>query len=208
MNKSVFVRRMGILRCSPLQRPASRSSWTGRGGSISRLINGWTRVTIGWGATARFDDVGGRPDLEGSVRYLTGPSQFEASLRNSWYTSDRLRLGIAGSRETRTMDGWIRPTWYNSLSTLVADDDTRNYYRGDRAGIEVEWRGTRPPIWEDAPEWSLSFAGFFEDAKSLEARDTWAVFKSPAPDDMPAARHPNPAVDDGGHYRWSPRTTG
>lgn len=157
-------------------------------------------VTIGWGAIARFDDVPGRPDLEGSVRYLTGPSDFQGSLRNSWYTSTRLRLGLAASRATRTMDGWIRPQWYNSLATLVADDDAANYYRGDRFGLEAEWRGTRPPIWEDGAEWNLTVSAFLEDAKSLAARDTWAVFKGEYPEGMPAARHPNPAVDEGKHY--------
>ncbi|MFV1985828.1 MAG: hypothetical protein ACC682_00990 [Gemmatimonadota bacterium] len=157
-------------------------------------------ITIGWGATARFDDVAGRPDLEGSIRYLTGPSDLQASIRNSWYTSDRLRLGIAGSRATRTMDGWIRPTWYNSLSTVVADDDAFNYYRADRLGVEAEWRGKEAPIWEDAPEWRFTFAAFWEDATSLEARDTWAVFTGDAPEEMPAARHPNPPVDEGESY--------
>jgi hypothetical protein len=157
-------------------------------------------VTIGWGAIARFDKVGGRPDLEGSVRFLTGPGSLEGSLRNSWYPSSRLRLGLHGSRETRSMDGWMRSTWYNSLATLVADDDAFNYYRGDRAGVESEWRSKEPPIWEDAATWSATVGAFWENATSLEARDTWALFKRDAPEGMPADRHPNPAVDDGSHY--------
>ena len=157
-------------------------------------------LTLGWGAIARFDGVAGRPDLEGSVRFLTGPGAFEGSLRNSWYPSSRLRLGVHGSRETRSMDRWIRSTWYNSLATLVADDDAFDYYRGTRAGVESEWRSKPPPIWEDAPTWSVTFGAFWERAKSLEARDTWAIFESPAPEGMPAARHPNPAVDDGDYY--------
>ncbi|MDX1394541.1 MAG: polymer-forming cytoskeletal protein [Gemmatimonadota bacterium] len=163
-------------------------------------------VTLGWGAIARFDRAAGRPDLEGSVRYLTGPGDIEGSLRSSIYPSERLRLGVSASRATRTMDGWIRPTWYNSLSLLVADDDAFDYYRGDRLGVEAEWRSVEPPIWEDAPTWTVSFAGFWEDAESLEARDTWAIFESdpPLPSNPsipeivdPADRHPNPSIDDG-----------
>ena len=158
-------------------------------------------LTLGWGAIARFDDVAGRPDLEGTARYLSGPGALEASLRNSWYPSDRFRFGLHAGRATRTMDGWIRPSWYNSLSLAVADDDARNYYRSDRAGIETEWRSKEPPIWVDAPEWSLTFGAFWEDVESLSARDTWALFESDPPDGAAAAaRHPNPAVRDDDYY--------
>lgn len=106
------------------------------------------------------------------------------------------------------MDRWIRSTWYNSLAMLVADDDAFNYYRGDRAGLEVEWRSREPPIWEDAATWSATVGAFWENATSLEARDTWALFKQDMPIQPgtmpptldPASRHPNPAVDDGSHY--------
>lgn len=43
--------------------------------------------------------------------------------------SSRLRLEMSGGRETRTNDAWIYSDLVNSLATLFAGTDTRNYFR-------------------------------------------------------------------------------
>ncbi len=158
-------------------------------------------VTAGWGGLARALRLPGRPEIEVVTRYRTGPADLEASGRLSVYPSDRLRLGMTGGRETRTRDGWIRPAWYNSLATAVAEDDAFDYYQADHAAFEIEWRAAEPPIWEEAPAWRWTLRAGWEDAHSLDARDIWAVFEDddPAPGSgsPPGSPHPNPAVDDG-----------
>ena len=162
-------------------------------------------LVLGWGGLVRAPYAPGRPELEGSIRYTTGPQRFEGSARGSWYVSDRVRVGLAASRVTRSNDEWIHPTWYHSLATAIAEDDGRDYYRADRAAVELELRAPVPPLWEDAPSWRLALSAGWEEARSRAARDIWALF---ADDDEPAEGvdpppgfpHPNPPIDDGDLY--------
>jgi len=168
-------------------------------------------LILGWGGVVRAASVPGRPELELVARYKSGPGEVEGSLRNSWYPSARVRVGVTGSRETRTNDEWIRPRWFNSLAHFVAGDDARDYYRTDRIGVELELRSPEPPIWVDASDWSIVLAAGWEEARSLSARDVTVLFG----DDRPATEgfipYPNPAVDDGDIYsvslgfEWSKR---
>ncbi len=175
-------------------------------------------LILGWGGLVRAPHAPGRPELEASARYKTGPARFEGSARNSWYPSDRVRVGLSVSRATRSNEGWIHPTWVNSLATLVAEDDGRDYYRADRAALELEWRASTPPIWEDAPAWRVVLSGGWEEARSLDARDIWALFGDDETSAVPNAPagfpDPNPAVDDGdlffatAGFEWSSRGRG
>lgn len=175
-------------------------------------------LALAWGGLVRAPRAPGRPELEGTVRYTTGPGRVEGGGRASLYLSDRVRLGVSASRGTRSNDGWIHPTWYNSLATLVAEDDARDYYRADRAAVELEWRAPTPPLWEDAPSWRLTLSGGWEEARSLDARDIWVLFgdddaEPPAPP-PPGYPNPNPPVDDGdlffahAGFEWSFRGRG
>jgi len=169
-------------------------------------------VTFGFGGLGRATALPGRPELEAVVRYKTGPAEFDGALRNSWYLSDRLRLGLLASRATGSNDGWIRPTWYNGLAHFVAGNDNREYYRTDRIGVEIDLVSPEPPIWEDAPSWRLAFGLSREDALSLPARDVTVLFGDEATTlPEPAAPYPNAAIDDGALYsaragfEWSMR---
>jgi len=175
-------------------------------------------VTLGWGGLARLDGVAGRPDLEVVARLKTGPGDVEGSVRQSWYPSRRTRVGGFAERATVTNDEWIRPAWYNSLAMLVAEDDAFDYYRADRAGLELELVSREPPIWEDAPEWRITLAGRWERARSLAARDPWVVWKNSedvaGEPSRPRVSPENPAVDEGDLYsilaglEWSLRDRG
>lgn len=162
-------------------------------------------LVLGWGGLVRAPYAPGRPELEGSIRYRTGPERFEGSARASLYLSDRVRVGLAAGRATRSNDEWIHPTWYNSLATLIAEDDGRDYHGADRAAVELEWRSATPPLWEDAPSWRVALSGGWEEARSLEARDIWTVFGDddevpPGVEAPPGFPHANPAIDDGDLY--------
>jgi hypothetical protein len=186
----------------PVERVPSAFELDGQYGFQSPVYQRVDAVTLGWGALARATGMAGSPDLEFDVRYKTGPGELEGSVRNSWYPTDRLRLGLAASRATRSMDEWIRPTWYNSLAVLFAGEDMRNYYRADRAGVEIEWSSVETAKWRSEARWSLSLAAGWEDASNLTARDVVALFASDSARD-------NPVVDPGDAYtlhlgfRWS-----
>ncbi len=177
----------------PVERPVPALELDGQYGFQVPVYQRVDAIMFGWGGVGRVAGVGGRPDIEFAVRYKTGPEEFEGSLRNSWYPSDRLRLGLAASRATRSMDEWIRPTWYNSLAVLFAGEDMRNYYRADRAGLELVWSATETAAWRADPRWSLSFAAGWEEARDLAARDVFVLFASDS------ARE-NPVVDPGDAY--------
>ncbi|MGH7540321.1 MAG: hypothetical protein ACRELC_04930, partial [Gemmatimonadota bacterium] len=153
-------------------------------------------VTIGWGGAVRAADVPGRPELEASVRYKTGPQAFEGSGRVSVHPDERLRVGIAASRATRSNDAWIRATWWNSLTTLFAGDDARDYHRADRAALEVELLSAPVPDWHPSPRWSLALGAGWEEARSLVERDVTVLL---AGDSARA----NPPIDPGD--LWSAR---
>ncbi len=157
-------------------------------------------VTLGLGGLARAPAATLRPELEVAGRYKTGPSKLEGSVRGSAYLSDRVRVGLAASRATRTNDGWIRPTWYNSLAHFVAGDDDRDYYLADRAQLELELVSAEPPIWVDAPAWAFSISAGWEEARSLRARDVSVLFGDDPPAMEPFVPYPNPAIDDGDLY--------
>lgn len=154
-------------------------------------------LTLAIGGLARANAAPGRPELELVSRYKTGPEKLDASGRISIYPSDRVRIGVAGGRETRTNDRWIRPRWYNSFAHFVAGDDAFDYYRADFARVELELASPEPPIWEDAPTWRLIATGGWEEARSLSARDVTVLFGDDAPDEAPFVPYPNPAVTGG-----------
>ncbi len=173
-------------------------------------------LTLALGGVARLMSAPGRPDLEAVVRYKTAPAEFDGFVRNSWYLSDRLRLGLFGGRETRSNDAWIRPTWYNSLAHFVAGDDNRDYYRVDEVGVDFELVSPEPPIWVDAATWRFTVSAGWEDAESLAAHDVVVLFGADAIEPVPPATEPippygNPAIDDGSlffaraGFEWSKR---
>lgn len=63
----------------------------------------------------------------------------EASVR----LDRRTRLHADVGRGTYSNDRWIRDNLVNSLTTLIAGTDTRNYFRADRADVRAErtWEG-------------------------------------------------------------------
>lgn len=142
-------------------------------------VDGWT---FAWGGLARAVGVPGQPELRGTVRFLTDPEEFEATIEHWWHPSAALRVGGRVGRETRSNDAWIRGDVTNTLSFLLFGNDYRDYYRADHAALVFD---VEPPS-----PWSARFSLAWEDARDLEADDRTVLFGK---DSVRA----NPAVDPG-----------
>ena len=146
-----------------------------------RRVDGWT---FGWGGTVRATGIAGQPSLDGAVRFHTeGREQLEGSLRAAVHPAGRLRVSLLAERRTLTRDGWIRGDLSNTASYLLGFGDFRNYYRAERAVLELA--STARQGW--APALSIGW----EEARSLEARPLSVLFEDD--DDV----RPNPPVDAG-----------
>jgi len=104
--------------------------------------------------------------------------------------SSRFRLAIVGGRTTRTNDDWIYSDPVNSLTSLFAGIDTRNYFRsvgGDARIIATFDRGSvllEPYV-----------GARFERVSPITATgDVWSMFER---DDSLRMSRPNPLVERG-----------
>ncbi|WP_425155223.1 hypothetical protein [Candidatus Palauibacter sp.] len=155
-------------------------------------VNG---LSLPVGALARVSDAPGRPELAVGGIWIPARGDVDFRLHNSWHLGERVRLGLFATSAVVTNDGWIHPTWYNSLAHFVAGDDGRNYYDSREFGVELEWTSPEPAVWEDTPNWRLILSGGRERAESLAARDVTILFGGGADDEHRV--HPNRLIFDG-----------
>jgi len=104
--------------------------------------------------------------------------------------SSRLRLEVDGGRDTRTNDDWIYSDLVNSLTTLFAGTDTRNYFRS--TGADGRLIGTI-----DRSSYLIEpYVGSrLERVSAISATgDVWSMFGR---DDSLRMRRPNPLVEGG-----------
>lgn len=104
--------------------------------------------------------------------------------------SSSVRIEAHGGRETRTNDGWIYSDLVNSLTTLFAGTDTRNYFRS--VGGEARVIATM-----ERDSYTLEpFAGArIEHVEPISATgDVWTLLER---DDTLKAARPNPLVEEG-----------
>ena len=104
--------------------------------------------------------------------------------------SDRLRFEARGGRDTRTNDDWIYSDLVNSLTTIFAGTDTRNYFRSE--GGDARLIATI-----DRESYLLEpFVGArIEHVRPISATgDVWSLFERA---DTLKMRRPNPAVEKG-----------
>lgn len=85
----------------------------------------------------------GRVDVLATWR--TNLGVIDPSLRASYQFTRRTRATLDAGRGTFSNEDWIWLDWINSLSVLAFGDDTRNYYRADRAELRLFhlWEGER-----------------------------------------------------------------
>jgi hypothetical protein len=72
---------------------------------------------------------GGVLDLQATATYRSRLGTLDPGATLRITPSSRLRLEVAGGRDTRTNDDWIYSDPVNSLTTFFGGTDTRNYFR-------------------------------------------------------------------------------
>jgi hypothetical protein len=171
----------------------------------------------------------GRFEMQPSITYRSNLGAFDPGVDVAWHASERTAIELSAGRRTLTNDGWIRSALQNSVFTLAAGLDARNYYRANRAEARVRRRGV---VWSG--DWEL--LGWAQTERA------WSVGPDPAtvacdvpeslcgtadliPHAWSAFRHDdrlsgmlrgNPRVDDGrissvgmdGDWRWATDSAG
>lgn len=79
----------------------------------------------------------GRFEIEPVVTYRSHIGKIDPSLALQFRPTRTLTIRALGERSTYSNDTWIWSDVVNSLSTLALGNDTRNYYRADRASLVV-----------------------------------------------------------------------
>lgn len=151
----------------------------------------YTRVDglgLQWGPRITFG--GGSVEIDPTVTYRSATGELDpqvvarTGVGGLWFTE--LRVG----RDTRTNDAWIRSEPLNSLFTLVAGRDARNYYRSRYATLRAGRR------WERGlATWSAWVGGQFERDRSTVARAPWSFLDRR--DSVEGMSRPNPSVAHG-----------
>ena len=76
-------------------------------------------------------------ELTPTATYRSQLGAWDPSLNANWSPSENWTLALAAGRTTLSNDRWIWSDLVNSLSVIWAGIDTRNYYRSDRAQLEL-----------------------------------------------------------------------
>ena len=75
--------------------------------------------------------------VDPTVTYRSHLGKWDPGLNAIFQLGEQYTLTLDARRSTLTNDAWIYSTPINSVNTLVRGSDIRNYYRADRAGLEV-----------------------------------------------------------------------
>ena len=94
-------------------------------------------VVLPWGPT--ITPLDGGAEILPTLTYRSHLGDVDPAVAAEWRLGRRNRLAGHVGRGTFSNDRWIRGNLLNSITTLVAGSDTRNYFRADRA----EARGSR-----------------------------------------------------------------
>jgi len=132
--------------------------------------------------------------VEPRVTYRSQLGVVDPALGAQYSRDRRTTLGLTAGRSTFTNDAWIWSDLLNSLATLAAGDDARNYYRATRAQLSVSH------LWE----WSASrltpyIAARWEKAESVrpDSFATGGPWSFEGRHDTQDMLRPNPPIDSG-----------
>ncbi len=141
----------------------------------------------------RFTFDTGRVVIDPLVTYRSDLGAWDPSLAVELGIGRTARLLAWAGRGTFTNDAWITRDVMNSVSTLVAGRDRRNYFRADRAEIALR------KLWQmERSEYEASVGGRGEFASSVRAGGPWSLFnRDDSTDGIP---RPNPAIARGRTY--------
>jgi hypothetical protein len=137
--------------------------------------------------------AGGRVQLNALATYRSDLGKIDPSVQADVRLTRRMRAqGFAG-RGTFSNEAWIWSNLVNSFSVLTSGDDSRNYFRADRAELTLH------RLWEWTNLQLEPFVGALaEDAWSVgpapgELRGPWSLFGR---NDTLAMLRPNPSIGD------------
>jgi hypothetical protein len=137
-----------------------------------------------------------RLEADPTVTYRSHIGEWDPGLTAVYRVSERYDLTVDGRRATFTNDAWIHSDPINTINALARGSDTRNYYRADRAELELRrYDEYLQPILE-----LERFAGVaVERAWSVGARDTLGArpWVATGRDDPDKVARPNPPVERG-----------
>lgn len=153
---------------------------------------------------------GERAVLDPMVTYRSDLGAWDPSLSARIGLGRSNRLELWAGRGTFTNDSWILGDILNSVATLAAGSDRRNYFRADRA----EARLIR--LWQlYSADYELSLGGRGEFAYSVAAGGPWSLWGRSDPEE--GIPRPNPQVNRGriysalggasGQWELAPETT-
>lgn len=127
------------------------------------------RPTVGLRAT--------RGRVDGAIDLLLRPSRHAV-------------ISARAARTTRTPDAWIRGPLANSLSSLLVQSDTRDYFESDELSLTVG-RAPPPPLIQGDRFFTPSLTLRASRDRSLQARDPWTLLSESD------GWRENPSIDDG-----------
>lgn len=150
-------------------------------------VNG---VTATGGVRLRPQRRDDRPVLDAWVSVFGDREALGGGARLDAPVGEGIVVTAEASRGTRTNDGWQRGDLENTVSTLVFQNDYRDYWESDRYSVTVG-RPLRTPLIAGETWLGPRVGVMRSDDRSLRARDVWALF-----DDADAVR-PNTPIDEG-----------
>lgn len=79
----------------------------------------------------------GRGEINAIATYRSNLGKVDPSINGELQLTRRSRVEAVVERTSRTNDAWIWSDFVNSFSSLVFGEDTRNWYRADRARLSL-----------------------------------------------------------------------
>ena len=129
-------------------------------------------------------------ELQPSATYRSRLGVVDPGLLLRVTPSQRVRLEAHASRDTRSNDEWIYSDLINSLTTIFAGTDTRNYFRSEGGDARVI-----ATIDRDSYLLEPYIGARLERVRPITATgNVWSLFER---DDSLKTRRPNPLVEDG-----------
>lgn len=92
-------------------------------------------VALPWGPIISLGK--GRVVIDPTLTYRSHLGAFDPRIKVTARIAERYDLTLVGGRATFTNDSWIRSDIINSAASLGVGSDARNYFRADRATVEL-----------------------------------------------------------------------
>jgi hypothetical protein len=149
-------------------------------------VNG---LSLPWGP--KIETRNERVRIDPIVTYRSHLGEFDPSIKVRLASPGGFAVDFSGGRGTFTNDRWIRSDLTNSASAFAVGSDARNYFRADRAVLEVS-----QIVAADSTQFRFGIGAQTENDWSTGSRapvssSPWSVFGRT--DDL-KMRRPNPAI--------------